>query len=219
MPGTSASNCTQCPVNAVSNRGAMDISECVCMQGYYKLTFDDTTPCSTCPTVKLRPASICPGGKAQPYSKKVISCTSNSNTQITDDFGISQKYWASNSTGSTTFMKCFKGVCKAGTAADIETGLGGSLAECGDHASGTLCAHCDEGSFQRGKACLTCPHMSYGVFLYFACPILLMFCFFPIFMYLIGSQIIPSLFISYAHLQRLAVIGGEDKQPCNLSID
>ena len=62
---TGARNCTECPQNAYSNKGALAMSECVCMQGYYKHSFNNTNPCDSCPTVKMRAAAICPGGRVR----------------------------------------------------------------------------------------------------------------------------------------------------------
>jgi len=71
-----------------------------------------------------------------------------------------------------------------------------------------MCSACKVDYFKSGSNCLDCPPFAIGWLLYMLAPIVLILGWFPFFLWVIAGGITPTLFVTYAHYQILAVCGG-----------
>ncbi len=122
-------------------------------------------------------------------------------------------YWAPPK-AARRFYKCFHHYnCQGGrplaasTDETVESGSGVVLAECKEGARGRLCAGCIKGYFKLLGLCNVCPDISWGWIVYLFAPVFMLLGWNPFFKHVIGNKITPSLFVTYAYIQILAVIG------------
>jgi len=201
------SECTTCPANSARQfrSAGIDASECKCFQNFYnpngEYKIGVVHTCLPCPK-----GGVCLG------DRDVHGSSSYAVPPYSAD-----GYWASFQEPHR-FFKCTVGTCLQGNLNYVNgtmstvVGQNYTISKCpqknGRYTQrGNMCAACTADTMHFDKECIPCETSFLWIVARLIMPLLLFLGWFPSIKTLVGDGILPSLFVSYAAIQIIGVIG------------